>query len=46
MITCLLAEFSKRFYDFSVIEKDIKLFTALFSVDMSDVDERMQMEVI
>ncbi|XP_076132871.1 general transcription factor II-I repeat domain-containing protein 2A-like [Alosa pseudoharengus] len=46
VITSLQAEFGKRFQDFSVIEKDMKLFTTPFSVDVTDVDERMQMEVI
>lgn len=46
VITSLQAEFSRRFQDFSVIEKDMKLFTTPFSVDVSDVDEHMQMEVI
>lgn len=46
VITSLQAEFGKRFQDFSVIEKDMKLFITPFSVDVTDVDERMQMEVI
>ncbi|KAM4629813.1 general transcription factor II-I repeat domain-containing protein 2-like [Polymixia lowei] len=46
VITSLITEFSQRFQDFSVIEKEITLFAAPFSVDAEEVEESLQLELI
>uniref|UniRef100_A0A672YTX3 Uncharacterized protein n=1 Tax=Sphaeramia orbicularis TaxID=375764 RepID=A0A672YTX3_9TELE len=46
VITCLETEFRQRFQDFSVIEKEIKLFTSPFLVDAEEVEENLQLELI
>ncbi|XP_047196311.1 general transcription factor II-I repeat domain-containing protein 2-like [Hippoglossus stenolepis] len=46
VITSLMTEFSQRFQDFSVIEKEITLFAAPFSMDAEEVEESLQLELI
>ncbi|XP_065811264.1 general transcription factor II-I repeat domain-containing protein 2-like [Labrus bergylta] len=46
VITSLLTEFNQRFQDFSVIEKEIKLFSTPFLVDAEEVEESLQLELI
>ena len=42
----LVTEFNQRFQDFSVIEKQIKLFSTPFLVDAEEVKESLQVELI
>ena len=44
LIISLITEFSQRFQDFSVIEKEIKMFSIPFLVDAAEVEERLQLE--
>ncbi|KAJ8381131.1 hypothetical protein SKAU_G00019090 [Synaphobranchus kaupii] len=46
VITSLMTEFSQRFQDFSVIEKEIKLFSTPFLMDAEEVEESLQLELI
>ncbi|KAK3522322.1 hypothetical protein QTP86_003004, partial [Hemibagrus guttatus] len=46
VITSLVTEFNQRFQDFSVIEKQIKLFSTPFLVDAEEVEESLQLELI
>ncbi|XP_067453417.1 general transcription factor II-I repeat domain-containing protein 2-like [Thunnus thynnus] len=46
VITSLITEVTQRFQDFSVIEKEITLFAAPFSVDAEEVEESLQLELI
>lgn len=46
VITSLVTEFKHRFQDFSVIEKQIKLFSTPFLVDAEEVEESLQLERI
>ncbi|XP_042272649.1 general transcription factor II-I repeat domain-containing protein 2-like [Thunnus maccoyii] len=46
VITSLITEVTQRFQDFSVIEKEITLFVAPFSVDAEEVEESLQLELI
>uniref|UniRef100_A0AAR2IMY0 SPIN-DOC-like zinc-finger domain-containing protein n=1 Tax=Pygocentrus nattereri TaxID=42514 RepID=A0AAR2IMY0_PYGNA len=46
VITCLETEFRQRFQDFSVIEKEIKLFATPFLLDPEEVEENLQLELI
>ena len=46
VITSLMTEFSRRFQDFSVIEKEITLFAAPFSMNAEEVDESLRLELI
>lgn len=46
VITCLRTEFRQRFQDFSVIEKELKLFATPFLVDAEEVEEHLQLELI
>ena len=46
VITSLMTEFSRRLQDFSVIEKEITLFAAAFSMNAEEVDESLQLELI
>jgi len=46
VITSLIKEFSRRFQDFSVIEKEITPFTTLFSMHTEEVEESLQLELI
>ncbi|KAK2856688.1 hypothetical protein Q5P01_005423 [Channa striata] len=46
VITSLVTEFNQRFQDFSVIEKQIKLFLTPFLVDAEEVEESLQLELI
>ena len=46
VITSLITEFSQCFQDFSVIEKEIKVFSTPFLVDAAEVEERLQLELI
>lgn len=39
VITSLMTEFSQRFQDFSIIEKEIKLFSTPFLMDAEEVEE-------
>ena len=41
-----MTQFNKRFKDFSVIEKQIKLFSTPFLVDAEEVEESLQLELI
>ena len=45
VITSLITEFSQRFQDFSVIEKEIRVFLPPFLVDAAEVEERLQLEL-
>lgn len=46
VIASLVTEFNQRFQDFSVIEKQIKLFSTPFLVDAEEVEESLQLELI
>ncbi|KAK7891861.1 hypothetical protein WMY93_023824 [Mugilogobius chulae] len=46
VMTSLMTEFNQRFQDFSVIEKQIKLFSTPFLVDAEEVEESLQLELI
>ncbi|XP_067928414.1 general transcription factor II-I repeat domain-containing protein 2B-like [Watersipora subatra] len=46
VIACLKTEFRQRFQDFSVIDKEIKLFATTFLVDAKEVEENLQLELI
>lgn len=46
VITSLVTEFNQRFQDFSVIEKQIKLFSTPFLVEAEEVEESLQLELI
>ena len=46
VIASLMTEFNQRFQDFSVIEKQIKLFSTPFLVDAEEVEESLQLELI
>lgn len=46
VITSLMTEFSPRFQDFSIIEKEIKLFSTPFLMDAEEVEESLQLELI
>lgn len=43
VITSLMMEFSQRFQDFSIIEKEIKLFSTPFLMDAEEVEENLQL---
>lgn len=45
VITSLMTEFSLRFQDFSIIEKEIKLFSIPFLID-AEVEDSLQLELI
>lgn len=45
VIACFMTEFNPHFQDFSVIEKEIKLFSTPFLVD-AEVEEGFQLEFI
>ncbi|XP_051999459.1 general transcription factor II-I repeat domain-containing protein 2 [Xyrauchen texanus] len=45
-IASLVTKFNQRFQDFSVIEKQIKLFSTPFLVDAEEVEESLQLELI
>lgn len=45
LIISLITEFSQRFQDFSVIEKEIRVFLPPFLVDAAEVEERLQLEL-
>uniref|UniRef100_A0A4W6G454 HAT C-terminal dimerisation domain-containing protein n=1 Tax=Lates calcarifer TaxID=8187 RepID=A0A4W6G454_LATCA len=46
VIASLVTEFNQRFQYFSVIEKQIKLFSTPFLVDAEEVEESLQLELI
>uniref|UniRef100_A0A096M3P2 HAT C-terminal dimerisation domain-containing protein n=1 Tax=Poecilia formosa TaxID=48698 RepID=A0A096M3P2_POEFO len=46
VIASLVTEFNQRFQDFSVVEKQIKLFSTPFLVDAEEVEESLQLELI
>uniref|UniRef100_A0A4W6D5G1 HAT C-terminal dimerisation domain-containing protein n=1 Tax=Lates calcarifer TaxID=8187 RepID=A0A4W6D5G1_LATCA len=46
VIASLVTEFNQRFQDFSVNEKQIKLFSTPFLVDAEEVEESLQLELI
>ncbi|KAJ0069275.1 hypothetical protein NL108_003199 [Boleophthalmus pectinirostris] len=46
VIASLMIEFNQRFQDFSVIDKQIKLFSTPFLVDAEEVEESLQSELI
>ncbi|KAJ8397010.1 hypothetical protein AAFF_G00010640 [Aldrovandia affinis] len=46
VITSLKTEFSRRFQDFSNIEKEIRLFSTPFLMDALEVEESLQLELI
>lgn len=46
IIASLRSEFNPRFQDFSVIEKQIKLFSTNFSVNAEEMEEKLQLELI
>ncbi|KAK0141946.1 General transcription factor II-I repeat domain-containing protein 2 [Merluccius polli] len=43
VITSLMTEFSQRFQDFSVIEKEIKLFAIPFLINAEEVEKSLQL---
>ncbi|CAM4695462.1 unnamed protein product [Leuciscus chuanchicus] len=46
VIASLVTEFNQRFQHFSVIEKQIKLFSTPFLVDAEEVEESLQLQLI
>uniref|UniRef100_A0A3B4B443 HAT C-terminal dimerisation domain-containing protein n=1 Tax=Periophthalmus magnuspinnatus TaxID=409849 RepID=A0A3B4B443_9GOBI len=46
VMASLMIEFNQRFQDFSVIEKQIKLFSTPFLVDAEKVEKSLQLELI
>jgi hypothetical protein len=46
VIASLVTEFNQRLQDFSVIEKQIQLFSTSFLVDAEEVEESLQLELI
>ncbi|KAJ8416205.1 hypothetical protein AAFF_G00382270 [Aldrovandia affinis] len=46
VITSLKTEFSRRFQDFSNIEKEIRLFSTPFLMNVEEVEESLQLELI
>ena len=46
VIASLVTEFNQRFQDFSVTEKQVKLFSTPFLVDAEEVEESLQLELI
>ncbi|KAJ8362383.1 hypothetical protein AAFF_G00376110 [Aldrovandia affinis] len=46
VITSLKTEFSRRFQDFSNIEKEIRLFSTPFLMNAEEVEESLQLELI
>jgi 17beta-estradiol 17-dehydrogenase/3beta-hydroxysteroid 3-dehydrogenase/mitotic-spindle organizing protein 1 len=46
LVSNLKDEFSRRFLDFYLLEKDFALLTMPFSIDVSDVPVQLQIELI